>query len=144
MATQTTHQPRLRLTCPPRTRIPPTSRRALHRPTSALYARKNAQDREEMDTTSTEYSQSGGNDDAAAREKAAFDPKKSGTSPEEEEEMSREESGGDESSNPLNVSPANQEINQPRNTTEGGAQGSPRSKMSGGGSAPKAGGKKSG
>lgn len=57
-------------------------------------------------------------------------------------------------SNPLNVSPANHGISQPRKGTEGGAQGSEaetgspresaRAKTSGGGSSPKAGGGKSG
>lgn len=59
-----------------------------------------------------------------------------------------------QTSNPLNASPANHDISQPREGTEGGAQGSEsetgssreaaRAKTSGGGSSPKAGGGKSG
>ncbi|KAH7119756.1 hypothetical protein B0J11DRAFT_534546 [Dendryphion nanum] len=105
-----------------------------------LFAQKDAQDKDSLKPRSTEYSKSGSDDDAAANSDAAFNPNK--TNPEEELDTSEEGHGGEKG--PLNASPANQKISQPRDQQEGGAQGSPRTSSSGGGSAPKAGGDKSG
>ncbi|OCL09787.1 hypothetical protein AOQ84DRAFT_220425 [Glonium stellatum] len=142
---------RLRATCPPGTKI--ASVRRLHRTPRPLFAQKDAQDKDSLKPRSTQYSQSGGGDDAAAAmEKAAFDP--SETSPEQESKEADAESGkaSQKSSdpNPLDVSPGNPDVSQPRGQQEGGAQSSPgdsssgRARTSGGGSAPKAGGNKSG
>ncbi|KAF7191321.1 hypothetical protein HII31_07344 [Pseudocercospora fuligena] len=114
-----------------------------------LYAYKDDQDKDSLNPHSTEYSKSGGDQAAAATENAAFDPSK--TSPEEQHESARQETGGD-SNNPLNVSPANHDISQPRGAQEGGAQGSAgetgsgssRQRTSGGGSPKKSGGDKTG
>ncbi|KAF2472511.1 uncharacterized protein BDR25DRAFT_161451, partial [Lindgomyces ingoldianus] len=91
-----------------------------------LYARKDTQDKDSLNPTSTEYSKSGSDDAAAASEDAAFNPNK--TSPEHEKSTAGKEGDG----NPLEVSPANPEVSKPRGDTEGGAQGSPRTKPSGG------------
>lgn len=104
----------------------------------AYYPRKDTQDKDSLNPTSTEYSKSGSDDAAAATQDAAFNPNK--TSPEEAQKAAE----GESNINPLNVSPGNPEVNQARGDQEGGAQGSPRTSASGGGSAPKAGGAKSG
>jgi len=141
---------RLRAVCPPGTKI--ASVRRLHRTPRPLFAQKDAQDKDSLKPRRTEYSQSGGDDAAAATEKAAFDPNE--TSPEQETREADRESGkaSQQSSdpNPLDVSPANPDVSQPRSEQEGGAQSSPgdsssgRARSSGAGSAPKAGGDKSG
>jgi len=105
--------------------------------TRSLFASKDAQDKDSLKPRSTEYSKSG-SDDAAAESGAAFDPNT--TSPEAAERQSEQESGGSS----LNVSPGNQEVSKPRDNQEGGAQEGVRTKVSGGGSAPKSGGSKSG
>ncbi|PSN75555.1 hypothetical protein BS50DRAFT_568182 [Corynespora cassiicola Philippines] len=104
----------------------------------SYFPRKDTQDKDSLNPTSTEYSKSGSDDAAAAASDAAFNPNK--TSPEEERDTAERESNG----NPLDVSPGNPEISKPRGEQEGGAQGSPRTSASGGGSAPKSGGNKSG
>ncbi|KAF2259512.1 hypothetical protein CC78DRAFT_537046 [Lojkania enalia] len=114
---------------------------SLARPLSStprsLLPRKDTQDKDSLNPTSTEYSKSG-SDDAAAHDDAAFNPNK--TSPETEKETTTSTAGND----PLNVSPGNPEVSKPRSSTEGGASEDPSQKSSGGGSAPKAGGGKSG
>jgi len=52
------------------------------------YPRKNAQDRESIDTEATEYTKSGTDDGAAQQEEAAFDPKQ--TRPEQEKKTAGE------------------------------------------------------
>jgi hypothetical protein len=107
--------------------------------TSSLQARKDTQDKDSLNPQSSEYSKSG-DDDAASGSGAAFDPNT--TSPESAEKSNEQENGGNGA---LNVSPGNPEVSKPRGDEEGGAQGSPKSgSSSGSGSAPKAGGNKSG
>ena len=112
-------------------------------------ARKDTQDKDSLKPEPTEYSKSGSDDAAAATEKAAFDP--SSTRPEEEQNIAGRESGGD--ANPLEASPANQDISKDKSENEGGtgnpAQGQvtksrESAAASGSGSGPKAGGGKSG
>jgi hypothetical protein len=74
------------------------------------FPRKNAQNREDMNTESAEYSQSG-SDPGAAMEEDAFDPSK--TKPEDEKA-----SGGQN----LEVSPGNSEVSKQRDMQEGGAE----------------------
>jgi hypothetical protein len=105
-----------------------------------LFAQKDAQDKDSLKPRSTEYSKTGSDDDAASMD-AAFDPSK--TSPESEMGSSENESGG-ASNDPLEVSPGNQDSSKSRDAEEGGSDHSPRTKSSGGGSAPKNGGGKSG
>ena len=86
-------------------------------------------DREAVNTESNEYSKTGSDDSAASQKDPAFQPGK--TDPESQRASSRPGDGRD----PLNVSPANKEISQPRDQQEGGAQGAPdRKKASGEGS----------
>lgn len=107
--------------------------------TSAPYfPRKDDQDKDSLNPQSTEYSKSGTDDAAAAEEDAAFNPNK--TRPEQAERSAESSSNG----NPLDVSPGNPDVSKPKGDQEGGAQGSPRTSSSGGGSAPKSGGNKSG
>jgi hypothetical protein len=102
------------------------------------FPRKDSQDKDSITVESNEYSKSG-SDDAAATSDAAFDPSK--TSPEAAERTAENEEGG----NSLNVSPGNAEVSKPRDPQEGGSGGSAGTGGgSGGGSAPKAGGGKSG
>ncbi|KAF2804642.1 uncharacterized protein BDZ99DRAFT_451766 [Mytilinidion resinicola] len=135
---------RLRATCPPRTKIAVVRSQHLHSTPIRAFPRKDDQDRESLNPQSTEYSKSG-SDDAAAGGEAAFDP--STTSPEAEKESGEKEAGKHSA---LNVSPGNREVSEARGSEEGGAQSSPgkegseRSRTSGGGSAPKAGGGQSG
>ncbi|KAF7891811.1 hypothetical protein EAF00_008113 [Botryotinia globosa] len=98
-----------------------TIRSFTNTPTSLL-PRKDSQHKDSIDTTATEYSKSGSDDAAAREESAAFDP--SITSP--ESEKSEAGKGGD--GNPLDVSPANQEVSKPRGEQEGGAERSPGDK----------------
>jgi hypothetical protein len=103
-----------------------------------LLASKDAQDKDSLKPQSTEYSKSG-SDDAAAHSDAAFNPNK--TSPEEAEATAEREQGGKDNS--LNASPGNQDISKPKDPNAGG-KGAPERGPSSGGSAPKAGGNKSG
>lgn len=111
--------------------------RLLHSTPTNHLAAKNTQDKDSMNPQSNEYSKSG-SDQAVASLSAAFDPKS--TSPEDAERKAEHEEGGDL----LYVSPANSEVSRFMGDQEGGAQGSPRTSISGGGSAPKNGGGKSG
>ncbi|KAF2117222.1 hypothetical protein BDV96DRAFT_598146 [Lophiotrema nucula] len=106
-----------------------------------LFPRKDTQDKDSLDPSSSEYSKSG-TDNATAGTDAAFDPNE--TRPEKEEHNAGQESGGGGDQNSLNVSPSNPEVSKPRGEQEGGSENSPRTSKSGGGSAPKAGGDKSG
>lgn len=93
-----------------------------------LYPRKDSQDRESINTESTEYSKSGSDDSSAAQEDAAFNTDT--TSPREE----KKKAGQGNEGNPLEVSPANPEISKPSSETEGGAESAPeRKEQSGGG-----------
>lgn len=62
--------------------------RTFHQASRAMFPRKDAQDRESIDTESTEYSKSGSDDAAARNEEAAFDPSK--TSPESQKQKAGE------------------------------------------------------
>ncbi|KAI4749011.1 hypothetical protein E4T44_13027 [Aureobasidium sp. EXF-8845] len=97
--------------------------------TYQLQARKDTQDKDSLKPEPNEYSKSGSDDNAARVEQTAFDPSK--TSPEEQHASAGSESSEKltpakvgQSSNPLDVSPANQEVSKPRGSQEGGAQGS--------------------
>ncbi|KAF2159242.1 hypothetical protein M409DRAFT_30248 [Zasmidium cellare ATCC 36951] len=117
-----------------------------------LASKEDILDKDRINTESREYSKTGGDSAAAATEDAAFSADK--TRPEEEHAAASRQSGGaQEANNPLNVSPANQEVSQPKgaqrgHVTEGSTgetgQGSERARTSGGGSPAKAGGGKSG
>ncbi|KAK4507675.1 hypothetical protein PRZ48_001410 [Zasmidium cellare] len=127
--------------------------------TRQLASKEDLLDKDRINTESREYSKSGGDSAAAATEDAAFSADK--TRPEEEHDAASRQSGGldgllkqaQDANNPLNVSPANQAVSQPKGVqegkvTEGSAgetgQGSERARTSGGGSPSKAGGGKSG
>ena len=77
--------------------------------------KESLQDRESMNTEAGEYSKSGSDTGTAQHDDAAFNPDK--TSPEEEMEAAGEGQTG----NPLNVSPANQEISSSSSEGSGGA-----------------------
>jgi len=139
----------LRRTCPSHTRIARRSnnsgdsspKNSFHTNSRYLYATKNAQDKDSLDPRSTEYSKSGYDDSAAQPE--AFDPKQ--TRPGTEQRNTEE--GSTREGNPLDVSPANHKVSKARDPQEGGAENAPgesRSKTSGHGGAPKAGGGTSG
>ena len=106
------------------------------------WPKKQSQDRESIDTESTEYSKSD-TDDSAAHSKVAFDP--TTRSPEEEKsQASKEENVSQHSTDPcqtkycadkkslqgsgspLDVSPANQDISKPK--TESAGPGRPPDK----------------
>ncbi|KZF21096.1 hypothetical protein L228DRAFT_284168 [Xylona heveae TC161] len=128
---------RLRQTCPRGTRIAlvrglSQSQTQSLSSSAILSARKDAQDKDSLKPEPTEYSKSGSDAQAAQTEEAAFDPQK--TSPETEKGTAGSEAND---SNPLEVSPANQEVSKPRGSTEGGPEGSApggRERASGGGS----------
>ncbi|TKA79585.1 hypothetical protein B0A55_03376 [Friedmanniomyces simplex] len=124
------------------------------------FARKDAQDKDSLKPEPNEYSKSGSDDAAAAVEDAAFDPKK--TSPEAEHASAQKEAKSEGVSlaaiktlcdNPLEVSPANQEVSKPKEQPQGEHEGSSaqsgggpsdRQRTSGGSSPPKSGGGKHG
>lgn len=83
-------------------------------------ARKDAQGKDDMKVEPNEYSKSGSDNAAAAVEETAFSPDK--TSPEEQHASAGKES--EKESNPLDVSPANHDVSQPRGGQEGGHEGS--------------------
>ena len=137
-----THAHRLRKTCPAGTRIStnrpqsPHSVRPFHAAPATRFPRKDSQHKDSINTEATEYSKSGTDDAAARQEEAAFDP--SQTDPGAEKQTAGEGTGS--GGNPLDVSPANQDISKPRGDQEGGAESSPvggregRERASGGGS----------
>jgi hypothetical protein len=92
--------------------LPAASTRFLSTTPAVSFPRKNAQNREDINTDATEYSKSGTDADAAADDQA-FDPSK--TRPEDEK------AAGGQS---LEVSPGNKDVSQQRDMQEGGAQGS--------------------
>jgi len=73
-------------------------------------------DREKLDPEADEYSGSGTDDAAAKNEQAAFDPNI--TSP----EGAKDKAGEGNEGNPLEVSPANQDVSQGTAEEEGGAK----------------------
>jgi len=78
---------------------------------------KDAQkDREKINTDANEYAKSGTDDTAAKNEEAAFDPNI--TSP----EGAKDKAGEGNKENPLDASPANQEISQGTSEVDGGAK----------------------
>ncbi|MCJ1380127.1 hypothetical protein MMC17_003230 [Xylographa soralifera] len=98
-----------------------------------LYSRADSQHKDSMNTEAQEYAKSGTDVDAANQNSAAFDPSK--TEPMEQKEEAGKGKG--DSSNPLEVSPANPEVSKQRPEQEGGAEsgtGSGRERSSGGGS----------
>ncbi|KAL8674582.1 MAG: hypothetical protein Q9168_001025 [Polycauliona sp. 1 TL-2023] len=122
----------------------PSNCRSLSQTTSLNYPRKDSQDKDSINTEATEYSKSGTDDASARQEDTAFDPNV--TDPGQQKDKVGNETGA--SDNPLEVSPANHEISQPRHEREGGSQNSSsssgttsgRERSSGGGS-PKKGSK---
>ncbi|KAI6244619.1 hypothetical protein HI914_07411 [Erysiphe necator] len=76
------------------------------------FPRKNSQDRESMDPTSTEYSKSGTDSSVAAEGKASFDPNV--TKPEQIKDLA----GKGNEQNPLEVSPANTELSKSTKRSE--------------------------
>lgn len=78
--------------------------------------REAQQDRKKLDPEATEYSKSGSDDTAAANEDAAFDPNI--TDPEE----AKKKAGEGNEVNPLDASPANQEISQGTDEAKGGSK----------------------
>ncbi|KAF2202935.1 hypothetical protein GQ43DRAFT_439297 [Delitschia confertaspora ATCC 74209] len=109
--------------------------------TTILSARKNTQDKDSLDPSRSEYSQSGTDDAATATTDAAFNPNK--TSPESEKAAADKESGRNTS--PLDVSPGNPEVSKARDPQEGGSAHSPKTTSgTGAGNGKKAGGSKSG
>ena len=89
--------------------LPAASTRFLTTTPAVAFPRKNAQNREDMNTEPTEYSKSG-TDSGAALEEEAFNPDI--TRPEDEKA-----SGGQN----LEVGPGNPEVSKKRDTQEGGA-----------------------
>ncbi|KAI4225060.1 MAG: hypothetical protein L6R36_004187 [Xanthoria steineri] len=145
----TTCRPLVRTTFQRRTPSVPTFPTPLHsRPlshTSSLrHPRKDSQDKDSINTEATEYSKSGTDDASARHEDTAFDP--GVTDPGHQKDKVGDKTGA--SDNPLEVSPANHDISQPRHEQEGGSENSSassgttsgRERSSGGGS-PKKGSK---
>ncbi|KAI9735164.1 MAG: hypothetical protein M1834_001752 [Cirrosporium novae-zelandiae] len=98
--------------------------RALHTTATCSYPRKDSQSKDSLKTETTEYTQSStSGDQEAAHQKPAFDP--SQTSPEEQLDTAGKEKPKKGEVNPLEASPANKDISEPRDQTEGGAQSSP-------------------
>ncbi|KAJ9627055.1 hypothetical protein H2203_003515 [Taxawa tesnikishii (nom. ined.)] len=119
-------------------------------PTSIRLAQKDAQHKDSLNPRSTEYSKSGSDDDAARVQETAFDSDK--TSPEEQMNHAEgEASKVGQPTSPLDASPANHDISQPRGFQEGQPENSKsesekstggRERTSGGGSPTKKGGAK--
>ncbi|KAI9693474.1 MAG: hypothetical protein M1820_009267 [Bogoriella megaspora] len=109
--------------------LPLTTHRYIRTSPSQFYPRKDAQGKDDIVVEPNEYSKSGSDVQSAQSEKAAYDP--STTSPEEEQNIAGQEAGpvrqkptSSDQNNPLDVSPANQGVSQPRSGTEGGPEGS--------------------
>ncbi|CAO1597210.1 hypothetical protein XANCAGTX0491_001029 [Xanthoria calcicola] len=148
----TTCRPLVRATFQRRTPSVPTLPTPLHsRPVSHTPSlrnpRKDSQHKDSINTEATEYSKSGTDDASARHEDTAFDPDV--TDPGHQKDKVGDKTGNSQASdNPLEVSPANHEISQPRHEQEGGSQNSSassgttsgRERSSGGGS-PKKGSK---
>jgi len=99
---------------------------------SPFFPRKESQDKDSIDTRTSEYSQSGTDDDAASSN-TAFNPNQ--TKPETERQTSAQEGGGDS----LNVSPGNSHVSKATPKTESGVEDGVRTEQSGGGSPQKSG-----
>ncbi|KAF2224502.1 hypothetical protein BDZ85DRAFT_281088 [Elsinoe ampelina] len=82
-------------------------------------ARKDAAGKDDLKPEGNEYSKSASDAEAAQIDDAAFSRDK--TTPEEQLDAAESERG---TGNPLNASPANHEISQPRKGTEGGPESS--------------------
>ncbi|KAG0646028.1 hypothetical protein D0Z07_7975 [Hyphodiscus hymeniophilus] len=96
------------------------------------FPKKGAEDRNEINTESSEHTKSSTDADAAQQDQAAYDPNT--TSPEAEMESAGDGKKG--SGNPLEVSGANKDVSKQRKPDEGGAEKSPKESgsQSGGGS----------
>ncbi|KAG8625331.1 hypothetical protein KVT40_007082 [Elsinoe batatas] len=96
--------------------------------TTPFAARKDAVDKDDLKPEGNEYSKSASDAEAAQIHDAAFSRDK--TKPEEQLDAAESERGTvsapeqGKSGNPLNASPANHEISQPRKGTEGGPESS--------------------
>ncbi|PSK50347.1 hypothetical protein B9Z65_291 [Elsinoe australis] len=95
--------------------------------TTRVAARKDAMGKDDLKPEPNEYSKSASDDEAARIDGTAFNPNQ--TRPEEQLESGEQEKGtvsapSKGEGNPLNASPANHEISQPRKGTEGGAESS--------------------
>ncbi|KAI4276759.1 MAG: hypothetical protein LQ337_002285 [Flavoplaca oasis] len=105
---------------------------------NAVICSKDSQDKDSINTEATEYSKSGTDDESARQEDTAFDP--GVTEPGHQKDKVGAKTGA--SDNPLEVSPANHAISQPRHEQEGGSENSSvssgttsgRERSSGGGS----------
>jgi len=91
-----------------------------------LFPRKDTQDKDSINTESNEYSKSGGDKASANQEDAAFNPDKT------EPEQQHDTAGKGIEGNPLDVSPANQEVSKPKGqemsgTEQGAGDGKQRS-----------------
>jgi hypothetical protein len=107
-----------------------------------LSARKGAEDKDSLQPRRSEYSQTGGDDAAAENSDAAFNPNK--TRPEEEVDTAgTNKKDNPHGGNPLDVSPGNTDVSKPSSGENRKAENT-NEKRSGAGSAPKAGGAKSG
>ncbi|KAL8786641.1 MAG: hypothetical protein Q9213_002670 [Squamulea squamosa] len=120
----------------------PSTTRLLSQTTSLAYPRKGTQDKDSLSPEATEYSKSGTDDASARQEDTAFDPDT--TDPSAQKDKVGDKTGA--SDNPLEVSPANHDISQPRDHQEGGSENSSASsgttsgrERSSGGSSPKKG-----
>lgn len=110
--------------------------------TTPLAARKGAEDKDSLQPSRSEQSLTGTDNAAAANEDAAFNPNK--TRPEEEVDTAgKNKKDNPHGGNPLDVSPGNQEVSQPKPGEGREVKGKERG-PSGGGSAPKSGGGESG
>ncbi|KAF4549763.1 Hypothetical protein D9617_20g028190 [Elsinoe fawcettii] len=84
-----------------------------------LAARKDAQGKDDLKPEGNEYSKSASDDEASRIQETAFSRDK--TRPEEQLQSGEAERG---TGNPLDASPANHDISQPRKGTEGGPESS--------------------
>ncbi|ESZ94315.1 hypothetical protein SBOR_5311 [Sclerotinia borealis F-4128] len=84
------------------------------------HPRKDSQDKNSINTESTEYSKSGTDDAAAREEEAAFDPNT--TRPETEKAQAGKGAKKEGEGNPLEVSPANTVVSEQKGGRGGGAE----------------------
>jgi hypothetical protein len=108
--------------------------------TSALYARKGAEDKDSLQPRRSEFSLTGGDDAAAESEDAAFNPDK--TSPEDELNTAGTNTKDNKATgdgNPLGVSPGNTDVSKPQPEEGRESKGGDRKTASGSGGAPKSG-----
>ncbi|MDI1489681.1 MAG: hypothetical protein OHK93_000879 [Ramalina farinacea] len=105
----------------PRSYLHYPSPRALTTSQRHTYPRKDSQDKDSINTEATEYSKSASDDEGARQQDAAFDPNI--TDPQEQKDVAGKDTGG--KNNPLDVSPANPEVNKGTKETAPGAESSP-------------------